>query len=427
MLLSLAQMIHLRPHAALLSFALTLSWAWAGTAFAQPRQEISLSTVIDQALIADPVPVSPLMAPHAAGDGPLSVTGARFGPYTDQGARNFWVALDVKRPGAEARVLYVDPGLIFVAPDGASFVPVPHQRSLLILPEQTTNLELLPLCPEQALPPEGAPLKVVRSVDPGVQALMALVVQIEGEDTRRLKRYISERDGILEVDTIVDNRDVELAQWMKWDRSPDGRLRGRLSRDAIRFALYAVTGGYTIQEMTDWLRVHRKLQLTPGAESAWRVSRPVEYLLERAGLNYRVFSPRYADFHYNRGVKAYLAKDLDGAVAHFRAAVELKSDFVDAQYNMGVAYYRMGDLKKAQAAFLVASGMGQPDADVLYNRGATLFRLGDNLGAARAFRAALKLQPEDAALEAWLKKADPEGKTAPRKKKRRRRRRRRRR
>ncbi|MFN3200213.1 MAG: tetratricopeptide repeat protein [Bradymonadia bacterium] len=399
---------------------------WPVLSWGQDRPEVPLTESLTATVIAPDV-LGPVLGPAGAGKGDLAVTGFTFGPHNGRGSRNFWAKVQIDRPGTEAKVLYVDPGLALLGPKGAVFVPVPHQRSLLILPSQVTNIELLPLYPDRPLPPEGAPLQAARVMDQGVMALLSLVVRIEGDDIKQLKRYVSEQGGVPEVDTIVDNRDVELARWMRWDRSPTGELRGRLSRDAIRFALHALTAGITIQEMCDWLRVNRKLDLNPGAEQAWRVSRPVEYLLERSGMNYRVFSPRYADFHYNQGIKAFLAKDLPDAEKHFKAAVGLKSDFADAQYNLGVVYYRQGDFKRSQAAFLVASGMSAPTADVFYNRGAALFRLGDKLAAARAFREALKLSPNHALASDWLKKADPEGKTAPKKPKRRKRRRRRRR
>ena len=77
-----------------------------------------------------------------------------------------------------------------------------------------------------------------------------------------------------------------------------------------------------------------------------------------------------------------------------------------------------------------AGGMKGAFADTHFNRGAALYRLGDKLGAARSFRRALAMQPDDPVAMAWLKVADPEGRTAPppepsKKKKRRRWRRRR--
>lgn len=389
-----------------------VAWGWAAPGLAQTSTSSSHRRVVYLS---------------AGANGQLDISRARFGPHAGRGARNFWAQLEVSKKTDADQILYVDPGPLLVSPDGVEFAPIPHQRILLTRPRQQVNLELLPFRPEQPLPKADTPLTMSATRDLGALAVLSAVALIEGEDARRFVRYVEERGGVMEVDTIVDNQDVTVARWMSWDRGPDGRIRGRMPRDAIRFALFAATAGYTIQEMTDWLRVHRGLKLKPGAEAAWRLSRPVEHLLGRAGLNYRVFSPRYADFHYNQGIKAYLAEDLEAAVGAFKDAVSLKSDYVDAQYNLGVTYYRMGNFKKAQEAFLVASGMGKPRADVLYNRGASLYRAGDRLGAARAFRAALQAEPGDEQARAWLQKADPEGKTAPKKRRKRRRRRRKRR
>lgn len=143
------------------------------------------------------------------------------------------------------------------------------------------------------------------------------------------------------------------------------------------------------------------------------VASTAEYLLERAGLNHRVFSPRHADYHFNQGAAAFARDDLPAALKAFKAAKERANKMVDAQYNLAVVLYRMGDYKGADAELLVASGLAGAGANVLYNRGAVRYRLGDKLGAARAFRAALEQNPKDPQAAEWLKRADPEDLTKP--------------
>lgn len=366
------------------------------------------------------------LRPASVEDGRVLITAVAFGPTMGRGARSFFVRAAVQRPGDAARLLLVDAGALFVGPENADFVPVPNQRFVIDQPVQSIDIEVLPLWPERPLPIEKTPLQVVGTRDPGVLSLLRTVQHIEVEDVRRLARYLKEDRGQLEVVTPVENEDVRMARWMTWDRDFAGQIRGRIPRDGIRFALYAITGGYTSQSVADWLRSHRQLELDPAVDGAWRISRKVEYLLERSGLNYRVFSQRHGDYYFNLGVIAFQARRLEDAATAFQKAVELRSDDVEAQYNLGVTLYRLGQHKKAQTAFLVASGMHNATADIFFNQGATLYRNGDKLGAARAFRKALTLNPADEEAQTWLKKADPQGRTAPKRKRRRRRRRRRR-
>lgn len=323
------------------------------------------------------------------------------------------VTLTVERPRPGVRLLLVDSGLVLRAGGGVDYVPVPNQRALLEAQRSEITIEVLPLWPERARPQPGTPLTVVRTNDAGVLAVLRTVQHIEAVDVERLRRYLREIDGVLQVDTRVDNRDVRLARWMTWAKNAADRIEGRLPRDAIRFALFAVTSGYTIQETADWLRRARRLDMSPAMKRAGELARQTGYLLERAGLNFRRFSQEHGDFHLQRGVAAFRSGDLKLAEKSFRAALERQPTNVRAQYDLGVTYYRLGQYRKSADAFLVASGMPGVTADVHYNRGAALFRLGEALGAARSFRRALALSPRDLEAARWLQTADPENKTAP--------------
>ncbi len=336
-----------------------------------------------------------------------------------------YVSLTVERPRPGVRLLLVDAGLVFRAGGGVDYVPVPNQRVLLEAQTTTVAIEVLPLWPERMGAKPGTRLTAVRTNDPGVLAVLRTVQHLEAADVVRLTRYLREVDGVLLVDTRVDNRDVRLARWMTWSKNAVGRTEGRLPRDAIRFALYAVTSGYTIQETADWLRRARSLDMNPAIRRAGEIARQTGYLLERAGLNFRRFSQEHGDFHLQRGIAAFRTGDLKLAEKAFRATLERQPTNVRAQYNLGVTYYRMGRYRKSADAFLVASGMRGVSGDVHYNRGAALFRLGESLGAARSFRKALALNPRDPDAARWLQTADPENKTAPKVKKKKKRRRRR--
>ncbi len=333
-------------------------------------------------------------------------------------------------PDGGPRLLLVDAGAIFFTPDGMAWVAVPNQQIAVPPPKSVAVVDLLPLRPEQAVPRPGTPLTAAMTADPALLAVLRTVQRIEAEDVDRLRRYLK-RDGAggFTVKTFVRNEDVRVAGWMQWTEGPGGRPVGKLPPDAVRMAIFAVTAGYTIQDIADWLRTMRRMDLEPAIEAARLLARQSEFILERAGLDHRVLSPRHAEFKYNQGVSAFEEGDLERAEKHFRSAIEARSEMLDAHYNLGVTLYRAGRYKQASSAFLIASGIEGAPARIFYNRGATLFRLGDALGAARQFRKALAAGYTDREMvEAWIAKTDPEGKTAPpppeEKKKRRRRKRR---
>lgn len=322
------------------------------------------------------------------------------------------VSLSISRPGDGARLLLADAGVVLRG-GGAAFVPVPNQRAVLDVPQNTVKFEALPLDPDQPVPPAGTALTAVLTNEAGVLAVLRTVQGLEALDGPRLRRYLRPEGAGFVVDTRVKNRDVDLANWMVWSADPTGAAQARFPRDDIRFALHAVTAGYTIQQVADWLRLARGLALEPAMAAAWEHAHRTEFLLERAGLNHRVFSPNHADFHFNRGVDAYLLGDLPTAEKAFEKAEETLAGDIQARFAKGVVQYRAGRFDEAGATFLVATGLPGAGADVFYNRGAVAFRQGDKLNAARNFRRALELEPQHPEATVWLHKADPEGRTAP--------------
>jgi Flp pilus assembly protein TadD len=58
---------------------------------------------------------------------------------------------------------------------------------------------------------------------------------------------------------------------------------------------------------------------------------------------------------------------LEGAIAHFREAVELRRDYVEAHNNWGVALMKMGNIQKAVAHFKEALRLNPRHPEALKN------------------------------------------------------------
>ncbi len=106
-------------------------------------------------------------------------------------------------------------------------------------------------------------------------------------------------------------------------------------------------------------------------------------------------NPRYAEAHDNLGV-AYTRKDsLAAAVAHYRLALESDPRHASAHVNWGVALSRQGDVEDAIAHYRAALAIDPSLADAHVNWGNTLVRTGRAAEAIAHYREALELRPGD--------------------------------
>lgn len=354
----------------------------------------------------------------------MMIVGAKMASPVD-GVRQ--ITLDVTLPGEGPRLLLVDAGAVWRGPKGADFVLVPNQKFIIDAPKMSVTVEAVSLQPRPPVVAPGTALSAIWTNDPGLIAVLRTVQHIESEEAKSLTRYLKETDGVWAVDTFLDNQDVRLAKRLTWGMNVLELLEGRVPRDEVQLAVLAISADYRLPQAADWMMLNRNLDSQAGVKAAWKATTGVEMLLERAGLDHRVFSPRHATYHFNIGVAAYERNDLPTAKKSFEKALSMRPEFLEAKYNLGVVFYRMGKYADARGEFSIASGMSGAAAQVHYNKGATLYRLDEKLSAARAFRAALAVNPKFKMAEDWLAKADPEGKTKPKKKKKKKRRRRRRR
>jgi tetratricopeptide (TPR) repeat protein len=97
--------------------------------------------------------------------------------------------------------------------------------------------------------------------------------------------------------------------------------------------------------------------------------------------------PKNYFFHYLLGEAKYATGLLDEAVRHYRAAIDLKTDFGIAFYKMGVCYYRMGQLEKSLECFSTLLKMkGQGHVMASYFFGLINQFLGNDAEAEEGFR-----------------------------------------
>ncbi len=85
---------------------------------------------------------------------------------------------------------------------------------------------------------------------------------------------------------------------------------------------------------------------------------------------------------------------LDEAIASFRKAIALKSDYAPAHYNLGLALYKKGDLAGAIAEWQTAIRLEPGSPLAYYNLGVAFAERGDLDRAIDAYRNAVRLKPD---------------------------------
>ena len=121
--------------------------------------------------------------------------------------------------------------------------------------------------------------------------------------------------------------------------------------------------------------------------------------------------------HYNLGIALNDQGDADGAIAHYREAVELWPGYAEAHYNLGRLLVQKGRPDEAIAHYEKALEINPADAEAHNNLGATLFANGHVDEAIAHYQAALKIRPDYAKAScnlanALLSKGDLDGSIA---------------
>lgn len=98
--------------------------------------------------------------------------------------------------------------------------------------------------------------------------------------------------------------------------------------------------------------------------------------------------------HYNLGIALNGQGDTDGAIAHYRQAVELRPSYAEAHYNLGRLLAQKGQLDEAMVHYEKALEIDPSDAETHNNLGATLFAYGRVDEAIVHYRKALAIQPD---------------------------------
>jgi tetratricopeptide (TPR) repeat protein len=98
--------------------------------------------------------------------------------------------------------------------------------------------------------------------------------------------------------------------------------------------------------------------------------------------------------HYNLGIALNDQGDADGAIAHYRQAIELRPSYAEAHYNLGRLLVQKGQLDEAIGHYEKALDINPTDAEAHNNLGATLFANGRVDEAIAQYRKALAIQPD---------------------------------
>jgi tetratricopeptide (TPR) repeat protein len=99
--------------------------------------------------------------------------------------------------------------------------------------------------------------------------------------------------------------------------------------------------------------------------------------------------------HESLGDALRIKGDLLGAMAEYRAALQLHPDFVNAHISLGTTLYLYGDANGAVSEYQAAIRLAPKDATAHHNLAATLKTRGDEKGAISEYLTASRLDPSN--------------------------------
>jgi tetratricopeptide (TPR) repeat protein len=100
--------------------------------------------------------------------------------------------------------------------------------------------------------------------------------------------------------------------------------------------------------------------------------------------------------HYNLGIALNEKGDTDGAIAHYRQALELRPSYAEAHYNLGRLLAQNGRLDEAISHYEKALEINPADAEAHNNLGVALFASGRVDEAIAHYRKALAIRRDNA-------------------------------
>ena len=98
--------------------------------------------------------------------------------------------------------------------------------------------------------------------------------------------------------------------------------------------------------------------------------------------------------HYNLGIALNEQGDTDGAISHYRKAVQLWPGYAEAHYNLGRLLVQKGQVDEAITHYEKALEINPADAEAHNNLGAALFASGHVDEAIAHYRKALTIRPD---------------------------------
>ncbi|PWT84494.1 MAG: hypothetical protein C5B58_04635 [Acidobacteria bacterium] len=105
-------------------------------------------------------------------------------------------------------------------------------------------------------------------------------------------------------------------------------------------------------------------------------------------------NPRCWMAHYNLGITLNDQGDTDGAIAHYRQAIELQPNYAEAHYNLGRLLAQKGQVDDAVTHYEKALEIDPADAEAHNNLATTLFASGRVSEAIAHYRRALAIRPD---------------------------------